>query len=65
MYISAETHRNSPKRPKHPEILLEVEWGVSRTGLHTGTRFSIRSGRNGTEYTTMGSPGGLNNFSCI
>ena len=27
--------------------------GVSRTGLHTGTRFSVRSGRNGTEYTTL------------
>jgi hypothetical protein len=28
--------------------------GVPRTGLHAGTRFSVRSGRNGTEYTTLG-----------
>ena len=27
--------------------------GVPRTGLHTGTRFSVRSGRNGTDYTTL------------
>jgi hypothetical protein len=27
--------------------------GVSRSGLHTGTRFSDRSGRNGAEYTTL------------
>ena len=26
---------------------------MSRTGLHTGTRFSVRSSRNGTEYTTL------------
>jgi ribosomal protein S18 len=47
MYFSAETHRNTPK--------FYPRWngGVSRTGLHTGTRFFVRSGRNGTEYTTM------------
>ena len=27
--------------------------GVPRTGLHAGTRFSVRSGRNGTDYTTL------------
>ncbi len=26
---------------------------MSRTDLHTGTRFSVCSGQNGTEYTTM------------
>jgi hypothetical protein len=45
-----EIQRNTPK---HPEILPEVEWGVSRTGLYTGTRFSVCSSQNGTEYTTM------------
>jgi hypothetical protein len=40
---TAETHRNTSK--------FYPRWngGLSRTG----TRFSIRSGRNGTEYTTM------------
>ena len=28
IHIPAETPRNPPKRPKHPEILPEVEWGV-------------------------------------
>ena len=43
----AETHRNTSK--------FYPRWngGLSRTGLHTGTRFSIRSDQNGTEYTTM------------
>ena len=27
--------------------------GVPRTGLHAGTRFSIRSDQNGTKYTTL------------
>ena len=39
--------RNTPK--------FDPRWngGLSRTGLHTGTRFSVHSGRNGTEYTTL------------
>jgi hypothetical protein len=39
-----ETHRNGPK--------LFSRWnkGVSRSGLHIGTRFS---GRNGTVFTTL------------
>ena len=48
-----EIHRNGRNTPKHLEILLEVEWGVSRTSLHTNMRFSVCSDRNGTEYTTM------------
>ena len=45
---TAETHRNTPK--------FYPRWngGLSRTGLHTGTRFSVHFGRNGMEYTTMG-----------
>ena len=27
--------------------------GVPRTGLHAGTRFSVRSGWNGMKYTTL------------
>ena len=56
LHIPAETGRNGrnrPKQPKQAEILAEVEHGVPRTGLHAGTRFSVRSGRNGTEYTTL------------
>ena len=39
--------RNIPK--------FDPRWngGLSRTGLHTGTRFSVHSSRNGMEYTTM------------
>jgi hypothetical protein len=39
--------RNTPK--------FDPRWngGLSCTGLHTGTRFSVRSGRNGMESTTL------------
>ena len=52
------TGRNRPKRPKHTETPLNFRWnrGLCRTGLHTDTRFSIHSSRNGTEYTTMLQP---------
>ena len=48
MYVPAETYRNTPK--------FYPRWngGLSRTGLHTGTRFSVHFDRNGMEYTTMG-----------
>jgi hypothetical protein len=41
-----ETRRNGPK------FFPRWNKGVSRSGLHTGTRFSGRSGRNGTVFTT-------------
>uniref|UniRef100_A0A2N9IDQ0 Uncharacterized protein n=1 Tax=Fagus sylvatica TaxID=28930 RepID=A0A2N9IDQ0_FAGSY len=47
------TGRNGPKRAKRPEYEPRWNRGVTRTGLHTGTRFSVRSGRNGTDYTTL------------
>ena len=57
IYIPAETHRNPPEQPKHTETPRNFypRWngGVSRTSLHTGTRFSDRSSWNGMEYTTM------------
>ena len=47
MTIPAEMTRNSPK--------FDLRWngGLSRIGLHNGMRFSIRSGQNGMEYTTL------------
>jgi hypothetical protein len=48
--LPAEKGRNGRNRPK---FYLRWNWAVSRTGLHTGMRFSVRSGRNGTEYTTL------------
>uniref|UniRef100_A0A2N9IHY2 Uncharacterized protein n=1 Tax=Fagus sylvatica TaxID=28930 RepID=A0A2N9IHY2_FAGSY len=46
----AEMGRNGRNGPEY-----EPRWnrGVTRTGLHTGTRFSVRSGLNGTDYTTL------------
>jgi hypothetical protein len=44
------TGRNGRNRPK---FWPRWNMGVPRTGLHAGTRFSVRSGRNGTEYTTL------------
>ena len=49
MHILAETSRNSPKRPKHTEILPEVEWGV----VSYQFAYGYESDRNGMEYTTM------------
>ena len=50
-------------RPKWPEMAgmtrntlkFDLRWngGLSCTGLYTGTRFFVRSGWNGTEYTTL------------
>jgi hypothetical protein len=47
MHILAEMTRNTLK--------FYPRWngGLSRTGLHTGIRFSVRSSRNRTEFTTL------------
>jgi hypothetical protein len=47
LHIPAETSRNRPK------FWPRWNMGVPRTGLHASTRFSIRSDRNGMEYTTL------------
>ena len=47
MHLPAEMTRNTSK--------FYPRWNgeLSRTGLHIGTRFSVCSSWNGTEYTTL------------
>ena len=47
---SAETPEMTRNIPK-----FDPRWnkGLPRTGLHTGTRFSVRSSQNGTESITL------------
>ena len=47
LHIPAETGRNKPK------FWLRWNMGVPCTSLHAGTRFSVRSGWNRTEYATL------------
>ena len=50
LHIPAETGRHGRNRLK---FWPRWNMGVPHTGLHVGTRFSVRSGRNGTEYTIL------------
>ena len=50
LHIPAETGRNSRNKPK---FWPRWNMGVSRTGLHADTRFSVHSDQNGTKYTTL------------
>jgi hypothetical protein len=50
MAISLDIVRNARNDPK---FYLRWNEGLPRTGLHTGTRYSTRSGRNGTESLTL------------